>query len=71
MICAYALGALFVERLFKLVKPKLLKLAGFAAIWTWLVEARRKLSCRASRRMEERTQSRIGRRILKRPPRTK
>jgi hypothetical protein len=43
MICAYALSILLVERLFKLVKPKLLKLAWFAAIWAWFVETRHKL----------------------------
>jgi hypothetical protein len=44
-ICAYALSILLVEWLFKLVKPKLLRLAWFAAIWTWFVEARHELLC--------------------------
>ena len=45
MIGAYAFSVLLVERLFKLVKPKLLRLAWFAAIWTWFIEARHKLWC--------------------------
>jgi uncharacterized membrane protein len=45
MIGAYALSILLVEQLFKLVKPNLLKLPWFAAVWTWFVEARRKLLC--------------------------
>ena len=45
MIFAYALSVLLVEQLFKLVKPNLLKLAWFAAAWTWFVEVRRKLLC--------------------------
>ena len=45
MICAYALSILLVEWLFKLVKPKLLELAWFAAIWTSFVEVRHKLLC--------------------------
>jgi hypothetical protein len=46
MIGAYAVSILLVEQLFKLVKPKLLKLAWFATIWTWFVEVRHKLLCR-------------------------
>jgi hypothetical protein len=45
MIGAYALSILLVEWLFKLVKPKLLKLAWFAAMWTWFVKVRHKLLC--------------------------
>jgi hypothetical protein len=40
MLCAYAFSILVVERLFKIVKPKLLTLPWFAAIWTWYVSAR-------------------------------
>lgn len=43
MAGAYALSILFVERLFKLVKPKLLKLPWFAALWRRFVDARQKL----------------------------
>jgi hypothetical protein len=42
MLCAYALSVLAVERLFKLVKPKLLMLPWFSVMWTWLVVARDK-----------------------------
>lgn len=38
--CAYALSLLVVERLFKIVKPKLLTLPWFAAIWKWYVAIR-------------------------------
>ena len=43
MIGAYAVSVFFVERLFKLVKPQLLKLPWFATVWTWFVGARRQL----------------------------
>jgi hypothetical protein len=42
MLCAYALSVLAVERLFKLVKPKLLMLPWFSVMWTWFVVARDK-----------------------------
>src|SRR5262245_55695110 len=45
MIGAYALSVFFVEQLFKLVKPQLLKLPWFAMVWTWFVEARHQLVC--------------------------
>lgn len=38
--CAYALSLLVVERLFMIVKPKLLTLRWFAAVWKWFVAAR-------------------------------
>ena len=42
MICAYA-GSLFVtERLFIILKPKLLTLPWFATIWTWFITTRDK-----------------------------
>ena len=44
MLCAYAISILIVERLFKIVKPKLLTLPWFAAVWTWFVAARRSVS---------------------------
>jgi len=40
IVCAYALSVLVVERLFLIVKPKLLKLAWFAALWKWFVATR-------------------------------
>jgi hypothetical protein len=42
LVCAYA-GSLFVtERLFNIVKPKLLTLPWFAKIWNWFVAIRGK-----------------------------
>jgi hypothetical protein len=38
--CAYAASLLVVERLFKIVKPKLLKLSWFARLWNWFVALR-------------------------------
>jgi hypothetical protein len=43
MLCAYVLSIFVVERLFKIVKPKLLTLPWFAVIWRWSIAARRKL----------------------------
>ncbi|HZR90021.1 MAG TPA: hypothetical protein VFB02_24725 [Bradyrhizobium sp.] len=45
IIAAYAASLLLVERLFVIVKPKLLKLHWFARLWCWLVVAR----CRMTR----------------------
>ena len=45
MICAYA-GSLFItERLFVVLKPKLLTLPWFAVAWQWFVTVRDKLVC--------------------------
>jgi hypothetical protein len=44
MLCAYALSVFLVERLFKIVKPKLLKLPWFAEAWRWIVEVRERAS---------------------------
>jgi hypothetical protein len=41
---AYAVSVLFIERLFRLVKPKLLTLHWFARLWNWFVGLRGKLS---------------------------
>jgi hypothetical protein len=41
MLCAYAVSVLLVERLFKIVKPKLLTLSWFVIIWRKAVDARR------------------------------
>jgi hypothetical protein len=43
IIAAYATSLLLVERLFAIVKPKLLKLAWFARLWSWFVVLRHKL----------------------------
>jgi hypothetical protein len=40
MLGAYALSVFLVERLFKIVKPKLLKLPWFAGAWRWTVAVR-------------------------------
>jgi len=40
ILCAYALSLLLIERLFLVVKPKLLTLRWFAALWNWFVTAR-------------------------------
>ncbi len=45
IIAAYAASLLLVERLFVIVKPKLLKLHWFARLWSWLIVAR----CRVTR----------------------
>ena len=42
MLGSYAAGLFFVERLFKVVKPKLLTLPWFALTWTWFVAVRDK-----------------------------
>src|ERR1700736_4941158 len=41
---AYAVSVLFIERLFRLVKPKLLTLPWFARLWGRLVRVRGKLA---------------------------
>jgi hypothetical protein len=43
MIAAYAASLLVVERLFRVVKPKLLMLGWFALLWSWWVAARDKI----------------------------
>jgi hypothetical protein len=40
LIAAYAVSLLFVERLFKVLKPKLLTLNWFAKSWTWATAIR-------------------------------
>ena len=42
MLSAYLVSALLVERLFEIVKPKLLTLSWFVVIWKRFVETRRK-----------------------------
>ena len=44
IIGAYAVSLLVVERLFVIVKPKLLRLAWFAWLWSWFVAARAKVA---------------------------
>jgi hypothetical protein len=43
IIAAYAASLLLVERLFSIVKPKLLTLPWFARLWCWVVTARGKV----------------------------
>jgi len=40
MVCAYALSVLVAERLFKILKPRLLTLRWFAISWKWFVAVR-------------------------------
>jgi hypothetical protein len=42
MLFAYAGSLLVVERIFRIVKPKLLSLHWFAAAWKWLMSVRQK-----------------------------
>jgi hypothetical protein len=37
IIAAYAASLLLIERLFRIVKPKLLRLHWFARLWSWLI----------------------------------
>jgi len=40
IVCAYAVSLLLVERLFGIVKPKLLTMPWFARLWNWLTTLR-------------------------------
>lgn len=40
LICAYAASLFLVERLFRIVCPKLLTLPWFARLWNWLLSLR-------------------------------
>ena len=42
VIAAYAASLLIVERIFSMVKPKLLTLPWFARLWNWFVAVRSK-----------------------------
>jgi hypothetical protein len=44
LIGAYAVSLLFVERLFRVVKPKLMTLRWFAKSWNWFVALRNKIA---------------------------
>jgi hypothetical protein len=44
MMCAYAVSLFVTHRLFRVVRPKLLRLPWFAAFWTWLSAVRRQVS---------------------------
>ena len=43
LIGAYAVSLLFVERLFRMIKPKLMTLGWFARLWTWFTAFRAKV----------------------------
>jgi hypothetical protein len=43
IIAAYGCSLLFVERLFRVVRPKLLTLPWFARLWNWVVFVRGKV----------------------------
>jgi hypothetical protein len=58
IVVAYAASLLLVERLFMIVKPKLLTLPWFARLWDWLVALRGKaLGCFAGRETTPRHES--------------
>jgi hypothetical protein len=40
IVCAYAASLFLVERLFRIVKPKLLTLPWFARLWNWVTAVR-------------------------------
>ncbi|WP_245316675.1 hypothetical protein [Bradyrhizobium manausense] len=40
ILCAYAASLFLVERLFRIVRPKLLTLPWFARLWNWLLSLR-------------------------------
>ncbi|MGY2908959.1 hypothetical protein [Bradyrhizobium sp. URHC0002] len=40
IVCAYAASLLGIERLFRIVKPKLTMLPWFARLWNWLIAFR-------------------------------
>jgi hypothetical protein len=44
IIAAYAASLLLVERLFRMVKPKLLTLPWFARLWSWFVGVRTRVT---------------------------
>jgi hypothetical protein len=44
MICAYAVSLFITHWLFRVVRPKLLRLRWFAALWTWATAVRRQVS---------------------------
>jgi hypothetical protein len=45
MLTAYALSICVIERIFRIVKPKLMTLGWFAKVWAWLTSARVKAMC--------------------------
>lgn len=44
IVCAYSASLLLVERLFVIVKPKLLTLQWFSRLWHWILAARGKMA---------------------------
>ena len=42
LVGAYAVSLLFIERLFRVVKPKLLSIPWFAKLWLWYTDVRDK-----------------------------
>jgi len=42
IVCAYAVSVFLIERLFRIVKPKLLTLPWFARLWNWVTAVRRR-----------------------------
>jgi hypothetical protein len=58
MLCAYAVSLFITHWLFRIVKPKLLKLPWFASAWRWLIAARDK--ARLLRRKRKLPRSALG-----------
>jgi hypothetical protein len=54
-VVAYAASLLVVERIFRLVKPKLLTLPWFARMWSWFVRLRSKARVWLTRLMPSQT----------------
>jgi energy-coupling factor transporter transmembrane protein EcfT len=67
MLFAYAGSLLAVDRLFKIVKPKLMTLHWFAAPWKWLMSVRQKTSQWWKLRYERSRNSRRSSLRLNRP----
>ncbi len=59
MLCAYAASALLIERLFRIVKPKLLTLSWFEWSWTKFVTIRNMIGHRLRNRPLRDTPSRL------------
>ena len=50
IVAVYVSSLLIVERLFRMVKPKLMTIGWFARMWTWFVDLRDKVIAWVSRR---------------------
>jgi hypothetical protein len=59
IVVAYAASLLLVERLFMIVKPKLLTLLWFARLWDWFVALRGKAGFRRRETKTPRLKARV------------